>query len=259
MILLKKVQNGNMLYNFDELLFQILTIDRFFHKEGNFSVKARPYAALSFRESGTGTFRIGNKSFNTKPGDVLFIPADTPYEVEYSTSESIVVNMGFCNYLEAEIFEFESKSSISAMFSLLLGEWQKRHSVNRAKATIYNILERIHEFNSIKIDNPALAECIQYMELHFCDPELDIKSVCDVGFVSKSTLYRFFITHFGISPNQYLIKLRMNKALQLLVEDELSVKEIAFVCGFLDDKYFSRLFKNKYGCPPSQLRKHIHM
>ena len=49
-----------MLYNFDELSFQILTIDRFLHKEGIFQVKERPYAALSFRVSGTGNFKIGD-------------------------------------------------------------------------------------------------------------------------------------------------------------------------------------------------------
>jgi transcriptional regulator GlxA family with amidase domain len=49
----------------------------------------------------------------------------------------------------------------------------------------------------------------------------------------------------------------MNKALQLLVENRLSVKEISFLCGFSDEKYFSRAFREKYGYPPSQLRDHI--
>ena len=248
-----------MLYNFDDLMFQILTIDRFIHKDGTFHVDARPYAALSFRDKGTGTFQIGNKTLHTKPGDVLFIPCDTPYEVDYSTSESIVVNMSFCNYPEAEVFELHARSGVAALFSRLLTEWQGQHSVNRAKATIYNILERMGDYNKAKIENSALAECIQYIELHFCDPELDIKSICDVGFLSKSNLYRLFINHFGISPKQYIIKLRMNKALSLLFEGDIPVKEISLLCGFPDDKYFSRVFKNTYGYPPSKLRKHAHM
>ena len=248
-----------MLYNFDDLLFHILTIDRFFHKEGVFNVKARPYAALSFRDSGTGTFRINNKSFYTKPGDVLFIPADTPYEVDYSTSESIVVNMEFCNYTEPEVFKFKPESGVSVLFSLMLEDWQKRHSVNHAKATIYNILEKICEYDNATTDNPALAECIQYIDKHFCEPELDIKSLCDMGMVSSSGLYRFFMAHLGISPKQYIIKLRMNKALGLLAAGRLSIKEISFICGFSDDKYFSRIFKNTYGYPPSQLRKNTYM
>jgi two-component system response regulator YesN len=51
----------------------------------------------------------------------------------------------------------------------------------------------------------------------------------------------------------------MNKALGLLVEGRLSIKEISFICGFSDDKYFSRIFKNTYGYPPSQLRKNTYM
>lgn len=248
-----------MLYNFDDLMFQILTVDRFDHKDGLVSVKERPYAALSFRESGTGTFKIGNKILHTKPGDVLFLPADTPYEVEYSTSKSIVVNMSFCNYCEAEVFSLPSRSGISVLFSILLEEWQDQGSFNRTKATIYSILEKIGEYSNAKNENAAVSECIQYIELHFCDPELDIKHVCDAGFVSKSNLYRFFMSRFGISPMQYVIKLRLNKALKLLMEGELSIKDIALTCGFTDDKYFSRVFKSKYGYPPSQLRKNTYM
>ena len=248
-----------MLCNFDNLMFKILTIDRFFHEEGTFDVKARPYAALSYRESGTGTFKIGNKIFHTRPGDVLFIPADVPYEVEYSTSKSIVVNMDFCNYTEAEMFEFRSIYGVSVLFSRLLSEWKEKPLVNRAKSTIYGILEKINEYNQAKIQNSAIAECIQYMEIHLCDPTLDIKSLCDISFLSKSSLYRLFLNYFGISPMQYVIKLRMNKALRLLVEGNMSVKEISLRCGFSDDKYFSRMFKSTYGYSPSQFRKHTHM
>ena len=101
---LKETGVAKMIYNFDNLTFQILTIDRFNHHEGLFNVKARPYSALSLRLAGTGDFKIGGKSYNTKPGDILFLPADTPYEVEYSVSESIVANLENCNYSEAEIF-----------------------------------------------------------------------------------------------------------------------------------------------------------
>jgi len=248
-----------MLDNYDDLLFQILTVDRFFHKEGTFQVAARPYAALSFRDSGTGTFKIGNKILHTKPGDVLFIPSDVSYEVEYSTSESIVVNMAYCNYSEAEVFELQPKSDVAVLFFRLLAEWQEHHSFNRTKAAVYTILERIREYNKTKIENTALSECIQYIELHFCDAELDIKSICDARFLSRSNLYRLFVNYFSMSPKQYIIKLRMNKALTLLVESDLSIKEISSICGFSDDKYFSRVFKNTYGYPPSQLRKHSHM
>ncbi len=248
-----------MIYNFDDLMFQILTIDRFHHKDGRIYVKARPYAALSLREKGTGTFNIGDKIYHTKPGDVLFIPADTPYEVEYSTSESIVVNMSFCNYSEVEVFDLQAQSGVSVMFTLMLEEWQKHPSVNQAKSTIYSILEKISKYNADKSKNSTLANCTQYIEAHFCDPELDVKNICNAGFISTSNLYRLFLKNFGMAPMQYIIKLRMKKAISLLAENELSVKEVSLLCGFSDDKYFSRVFKRKYGYSPSQLREKTHM
>ena len=246
-----------MIYNFEDLSFQPLTIDRFIHKKGFYEVKERPYAALSFRVSGSGTFEVQNKKFVTKPGDVLFIPADTSYKVEYSVSESIVVHLRHCNYYEAENICFENRSVINVMFQSMMETWNKEHSVNQAKSDMYAILEKIAKDKKISIENSAFANCVRYIESNFCDPSLDIMKVCEIGFISSSSLQRFFLQYFGMSPKQYLIKLRMNKALTFLVENELSVKETAFSCGFSDEKYFSRAFKKHFGYSPSQLRNHI--
>ena len=246
-----------MLYTFDELSFQIVTVDRFFHKKGVFQVKARPYTAFSFRVSGTGIFEVGNKRVVTKPGDVLFLPADMPYQVEYSVSESIVVHLAGCNYSEAESFCLESPAAIELRFQRLLESWNERHSVNQAKSIVYDILEKIENDKKMSLDNTAFARCRRYMDEHFCDPELNVDAVCDVGFISVSSLQRAFRTYLGLSPKQYLIKIRMNRALELLTENERSVKEIAFACGFADEKYFSRAFRKRYGYPPSQLKNHM--
>ena len=246
-----------MIYNFDNLSFQILTIDRFLHSEGFYNVKARPHAALSFRVSGTGDFKAGNKSFLVKPGDLLFIPADMPYEVEYSVSESIVIHLQSCNYCEAEAFCVDDPSEVSLLFLRLLEDWQERHSVNGAKSAVYGILEKIERDKMTSIGKTAFARCLRYIENNFCDPSLDICTVCNEEFISASSLQRAFVQHLGMSPMQYVIKLRMDKALRLLMENILSVKEISTLCGFADEKYFSRAFKKRYGYPPSRLRDHI--
>ena len=246
-----------MLYNFDALSFQFVSIDRFFHKKGFFSVKARPHAALSFRVNGTGDFRIGGKRLAVKPGDILFIPNDVPYEVEYSVSESIVIHLQRCNYREAEVFRPEHVAELSLLFLQLCEAWHARRSVNGAKSAVYGILDKIACDQSASIADTAFADCLRYIESHFCDPTLDIGTVCKEGFISVSSLQRLFQKQFGVSPMQYVIKLRMEKALRLLVENQHSVKEVASLCGFSDEKYFSRAFKKKYGYPPSHLKDHI--
>ncbi len=246
-----------MIYNYDNLSFQILTIDRFFHQKGVFEVNARPYAALSFRVSGTGKFEIGTKCLVTKPGDVLFVPADTPYKVEYSVSESIVVHFGYFNYFEAENICLNSPSRIESQFQNLLETWNDRHSINHAKSIIYDILEKMESDQKMSISDTAIANCIRYIDANFCDSQINIETVCASAFISVSSLQRAFVKYFGMSPKQYLIQLRMNRALELLMENTLSVKEVSFACGFTDEKYFSRAFKKKYGYPPSQLAKNM--
>ena len=105
--------------------------------------------------------------------------------------------------------------------------------------------------------NQAVSAVYEYINEHFCDPELSIETVCREKFISASGLQRAFKNRLGISPKQYIDKLRMSRSLELLTDAFLSVKEIAFACGFKDEKYFSRAFKNKYGHPPSQFRKNL--
>lgn len=246
-----------MIYNYDDLSFQVLTIAPFFHKQGSFDVQSRPYAALSFRVSGTGDFEIGAKRLLTSPGDVLFLPANTPYKVNYSVSESIVVHFGYCNYFEAENICLNNPSRIESRFQYLLEAWDDRHSINHAKSIIYDILDKMASDQKLSIDDTAIANCVRYIDANFCDPKINIEAVCANAFISVSSLQRAFVKYFGMSPKQYLIQLRMNRALELLTESELSVKEISSACGFTDEKYFSRAFKKKYGYPPSQLGKYM--
>ena len=64
-----------------------------------------------------------------------------------------------------------------------------------------------------------------------------------------SVLYQIF---FGISPVKDLINMRLKKACWLLTNKYLSIAEIAYQSGFENIYYFSRLFKQKIGCTPSQ-------
>ena len=243
-----------MIYHFDELEFKPVSVGAFVHRDGFFDVKARPYASFSFRTKGTGDFEINGKRYATKAGDVLFVPPYVPYKVEYSGSESIVAHLSGCNYPEAECIVLQGHAPrIENCFQRLLTAWNDRHSVNQAKSVLYEILEAISEDQKNETADAVFAACVAYIHEHFCDPDLDVTRICEHGFVSVSGLQRKFQKHFEMSPKQYLIRLRMNRALELLIADELSVREIAYACGFSGEKYFSRAFKQRYGHPPSRL------
>lgn len=246
-----------MICNYDDFEFNVISIDRFHHKTGTFDVKARPYAAFSFRVSGNGEFEICGKRISVGPGDLLFIPADTPYKVEYSFSESIVAHFSRCNYPEAECICVNNSRSVELLFQRLLEEWERRHSVNKAKSVIYEIFDTVLEDKGRFLGDESFAACVSFMEKSLGDPSLDMKTVAGHGYMSVSSLQRRFHEYFEISPMQYLLKLRMNKAAELLIAGEQSVRDVAFSCGFADEKYFSRAFKTRYGYSPSEMREHI--
>ena len=68
-------------------------------------------------------------------------------------------------------------------------------------------------------------------------------------------LNQLFRDKFGVSPKQYLTRLKLDKAKNLLSSTDLPVVMIAASLGFPDQLSFSRAFKGKVGMPPTAYRK----
>ncbi len=73
--------------------------------------------------------------------------------------------------------------------------------------------------------------------------------------LSKNHLIRLFHQQFKLTPVQYLRKLQIHKALELLANPELKISEIAFSCGFESLSNFNTCFKKHLGVTPSEYRK----
>ena len=95
---------GTMIYDFDELSFQILGVLSIDHPEGFFKVKGRQYAAFAYRVSGTAEFNFGEKRIISKPGDIIFIPDNISYDVDHSGGSMIVIHFVGCNYHISDVF-----------------------------------------------------------------------------------------------------------------------------------------------------------
>lgn len=95
-----------------------------------------------------------------------------------------------------------------------------------------------------------------YMERHFCDP-ISLENVSREAALSRYHLIRSFKKVFGITPYQYLLQLRMDKARKMLLSTKLMVHEIATCCGFADVNSFGKTFKNYYGTAPTKFRKQM--
>ena len=87
------------------------------------------------------------------------------------------------------------------------------------------------------------------------DSDLSTRFLCEKFHISKTTLYNISLKSFGTSIMQYIEKLRIIQAKELLSETEFTVSEIAYKCGFIDGNYLSKRFKQITGLSPSEFRK----
>ncbi len=117
-------------------------------------------------------------------------------------------------------------------------------------------LSRLYEENEhdrVEIVSP-FSEVILYMENHYAE-QITLADLSKIACLSPNHFLRRFNEIFECSPIQYLIRLRINKAKDLLRFSKRQISEIASETGFLDSNYFSRKFKNKEGLSPKTFRK----
>lgn len=88
------------------------------------------------------------------------------------------------------------------------------------------------------------------MSMHYSEP-LTIDLMARQFHLHPVYYGSLFREAMGMTFKQYLISLRLNYAENMLKSGEYSVSEVALQCGFSDIFYFSKLFKEKKGIPPS--------
>lgn len=70
--------------------------------------------------------------------------------------------------------------------------------------------------------------------------------------MSRPQLYRKIVSLTGMSPNDFIRDLRMNKALSLIRRKAGNISEIALEVGYNNPSYFAKCFQTRYGCTPSR-------
>ena len=90
------------------------------------------------------------------------------------------------------------------------------------------------------------------MDKYFQNPTLSMHEIAQQSFMSEVYFRKLFKASYGISPQKYLINLRINHAVNLIVSGYYTLQEVAFACGYNDYKYFSVEFKKVKGVSPSK-------
>ncbi|WP_289291134.1 helix-turn-helix domain-containing protein [Bacteroides sp. 41_26] len=102
--------------------------------------------------------------------------------------------------------------------------------------------------------NDSLKKAIAYIRLNY-QSEITMNDVAEYAGISERYLRRLFSQYLNLSPLDYLNQMRINRAIELLRNTEMSVKEICYLCGFRSPQYFSRIFKQQMGISPREVAK----
>lgn len=106
------------------------------------------------------------------------------------------------------------------------------------------------------LDKDLLKRASQAIEEHIDDTEFDIPALCKEVGVGRSLLYTKFKALTGMTPNNFLLNYRLKHAATLLKQyPNLPIAEVSDRSGFSAPVYFSRCFKNQFGCTPQNYRK----
>lgn len=101
----------------------------------------------------------------------------------------------------------------------------------------------------------ALARMSEYVRKHLADPRLNLKTVAGATYLSPNYLTHWLRKETGKTFSELVLERRMHLARTLLLNSDRAVGEIAVLCGFADEAYFSRRFRQAHGLPPGQFRR----
>jgi AraC-like DNA-binding protein len=117
-------------------------------------------------------------------------------------------------------------------------------------------LSRCYASTRRTVDEPlhALGEVLSFIDRNYRDP-ITVPQLLKVAHMSQSTLMRTFQRVFQRSPIDYLIRVRVQKACELLADQEQRITDVALACGFNDSNYFTRQFSRVLGRSPRDYRR----
>jgi two-component system response regulator YesN len=177
--------------------------------------------------------------------------------------------------LDTDMFEFKSFLDHS-LFNIIVTLKHFHYEASALDEGKYEYFRAIHEAEHIgevilllekflneavscvsynRTGSPGIQKILQYMDKHFSQP-LTLTEVAKHFHFNPSYLSNYFTVHNKEGFNEYLNRIRIDKACTLLRENpNLSISEISNLVGYSDHSYFTKVFRKLMGISPSHYRK----
>ncbi len=220
-----------------------------------YEVKNRFCYALSFCiDEGQITYTQNGVPYIENKAHAVILPQGQSYSLVGNASGAFPVINFFslyriCNTIT--VLEVRNREFLIKQYE----EIQKLHTAggNRAKmfSLFYDMLSELTPQGNDTIISPALA--FLYENYHL--PNITNAQLASICNISEVYFRKLFKANLGISPKQFLLTLRLQKAKLLLAEGIQKVSAIACACGFENSAHFCRTFKEQVGMTPSDYRQ----
>ena len=218
-------------------------------------------------------FSEENESVVASSGELVFLPKGKKYKSMHTAkaTDAVRVNFEICNKRGEDIALFPDITIVAkddelnriskAMTNLMLcGASKTVDAVLRKKELMYRLLGTIY-LSSVSLlakkeVNLQIAEGLRLLEQTYLE-NLPVTRFAEASHISVSTFRSLFQKQLGTSPVKYRNRLRIERSKELLRESNLSVSEIATICGFENIGYFCRYYRQITGESPGETRNKL--
>lgn len=221
-------------------------------------------------------------------GDIIVLPPKISYSFcseelgdEYNVNVDAVVLRFDNTWLSNLLSVFSSMRDvvlrvreIADPYAIEGPKWMKMSSLfdelavaesSRAAVIVLQILELISSPNDmIKIRQVSLSQGLsldekrekidRYVSTHLFT-KITLEDISEYLDMNRTYFCMFFKKHYGKGFSDYLNDMRVDKAASLLLQEDMSIADIARDCGFKTVPYFNRAFKRSKGLTPGEYRK----
>ena len=228
----------------------------------------RKFEGIIFFREGEIKYHFEHKDFTASAGDILLLPSNVPYSGKKLSETVSFIAVEFKCLEAARLGKIGAPCVIkSNRFDLLLkifGEiiysWKNKLLVSdfEIKSFIYTVLSEIYKQQDSQRSTAPIDKILAFIGESIERSDLSLDLICRHFYISESQVRRNIRKKTGLSPNEYINALRINKAKAELLSTSKTVKEISSECGFSSPYYFSKVFSKSVGASPSEYRREIN-
>ena len=187
----------------------------------------------------------------TMPWEYSWVACDGPFLQTLLESSSIPCN---------EIIQLSSPDCLDHFMQNL--QWELAYYLQPDVTLLRNHLQNLFieirrqlSFLDIPRPLPSWASTIkQYLDANYTQTCI-LEQLMEQTHLSRTHLFRKFKDVFGVAPLEYLTQIRMHRAKELLLDDNLSIADIAARTGYSHFSHFAAMFRRHYGVSPREMRK----